>query len=129
MGAHEVIYSNKAPKPIGPYSQAVKVNNFLFVSGQLPVDPSTGEIIKDDFEKAVKTVFENIKFIVEEAGGSLNSIVKVTVYLKDIGRFKKFNEVYAQYFKDKYPARVVVEVSKIPKDADLEVEVIAYIGR
>ena len=81
MGAYEVIYSNKAPKPIGPYSQAVKVNNFLFVSGQLPVDPSTGEIIKDDFEKAVKTVFENIKFIVEEAGGSLSSIVKVTVYL------------------------------------------------
>ncbi len=129
MGPYEVVYSRRAPKPIGPYSQAVKVGDFLFISGQLPVDPSTGEIIKDNFEKAVKTVLENIKSIVEEAGGSLNNIVKVTVYLKDIGKFKKFNEVYTQYFKDRYPARVVVEVSKIPKDADLEVEAIAYIGR
>ena len=125
----EVVISEKAPKPVGPYSQAVKAGNFLFVSGQLPINPATGEIIRGNFEEAVKVVLENVKSIVEEAGGTMDDIVKVTVYMKDLSLFSKFNEIYSQYFKDKYPARVVVEVSRIPKDADLEVEAIAYIGR
>ncbi len=125
----EVIVSEKAPKPVGPYSQAVKAGNFLFISGQLPINPATGEIIRGNFEEAVKIVLENVKSIVEEAGGTMDDIVKVTVYMKDLSLFSKFNEIYSQYFKDKYPARVVVEVSRIPKDADLEVEAIAYISR
>ena len=125
----EVVISEKAPKPVGPYSQAVKAGNFLFVSGQLPINPATGEIIRGNFEEAVKVVLENVKSIVEEAGGTMDDIVKVTVYMKDLSLFSKFNEIYSQYFKNKYPARVVVEVSRIPKDADLEVEAIAYIGR
>ena len=125
----EVIVSKKAPKPVGPYSQAVKAGNFLFISGQLPINPATGEIIRGNFEEAVKIVLENVKSIVEEAGGTMDDIVKVTVYMKDLSLFSKFNEIYSQYFKDKYPARVVVEVSRIPKDADLEVEAIAYISR
>jgi len=125
----EVIVSEKAPKPVGPYSQAVKAGNFLFISGQLPINPATGEIVRGNFEEAVKVVLENVKSIVEEAGGTMDDIVKVTVYMKDLSLFSKFNEIYSQYFRDKYPARVVVEVSRIPKDADLEVEAIAYIGR
>ena len=125
----EVIVSEKAPKPVGPYSQAVKAGNFLFISGQLPINPAMGEIVRGNFEEAVKVVLENVKSIVEEAGGTMDDIVKVTVYMKDLSLFSKFNEIYSQYFKDKYPARVVVEVSRIPKDADLEVEAIAYIGR
>ena len=125
----EVIVSKKAPKPVGPYSQAVKAGNFLFISGQLPINPATGEIVRGNFEEAVKVVLENVKSIVEEAGGTMDDIVKVTVYMKDLSLFSKFNEIYSQYFRDKYPARVVVEVSRIPKDADLEVEAIAYIGR
>jgi len=125
----EVIVSEKAPKPVGPYSQAVKAGNFLFISGQLPINPATGEIVRGNFEEAVKVVLENVKSIVEEAGGTMDDIVKVTVYIKDLSLFSEFNEIYSQYFRDKYPARVVVEVSRIPKDADLEVEAIAYIGR
>ena len=125
----EVIVSEKAPKPVGPYSQAVKAGNFLFISGQLPINPATGGIVRGNFEEAVKVVLENVKSIVEEAGGTMDDIVKVTVYMKDLSLFSEFNEIYSQYFRDKYPARVVVEVSRIPKDADLEVEAIAYIGR
>ena len=125
----EVVISEKAPKPVGPYSQAVKAGNFLFISGQLPINPATGEIVRGNFEEAVKVVLENVKSIVEEAGGTMDDIVKVTVYIKDLSLFSEFNEIYSQYFRDKYPARVVVEVSRIPKDADLEVEAIAYIGR
>ena len=125
----EVIVSEKAPKPVGPYSQAVKAGNFLFISGQLPINPATGEIVRGNFEEAVKVVLENVKSIVEEAGGTMDDIVKVTVYMRDLNLFSKFNEIYSQYFKGKYPARVVIEVSKIPKDADLEVEAIAYVGR
>lgn len=123
----EVVYSEKAPKPIGPYSQAIKAGNFVFISGQIPLDPKTGEIIKDDFRKAVKTVLENIKNIVEASGGSLENIVKVTVYMKDLGKFTEFNTIYGEYFKEKPPARVVIEASHLPKNVDLEVEAIAYL--
>ncbi len=123
----EIIYTEKAPKPIGPYSQGIKVGNWLFISGQIPIDPITGQLVKGSFRDKVVRVLENIKAIVEATGGSLENVVKVTVYLRDISKFPEFNEIYAQYFREKPPARVVVEVSNLPKGVDLEVEAIAYI--
>ncbi len=122
-----VIYTDKAPKPVGPYSQAVLVNGWLFIAGQIPLDPSTGRIVEGSFEDKVRRVLENIKAIVEAAGGTLKDIVKVTVYLRDISLFDRFNKVYSEYFSEDPPARVVVEVSRLPKDSDVEVEAIAYI--
>ncbi len=123
----EVVYTCKAPKPIGPYSQAIKVDKFLFISGQIPIDPETGKLIEGDFKAKVRRVLENIKAIVEAAGGSLKNIVKVTVYLRDIGKFEEFNSVYSEYFREEPPARAVVEVSNLPKGVDIEIEAIAYI--
>jgi len=123
----KIVFTDKAPKPVGPYSQGVKAGNFLFVAGQIPIDPDTGEIVKGDFEEQVRRVMENIRAVVEAAGGSMESIVKVTVYLKNIKLFDRFNKVYAEYFPKEPPARVVVEVSNLPKDVELEVEAIAYI--
>jgi len=124
----KIVFTEKAPKPIGPYSQGVVVNGWLFISGQIPIDPSTGEIVRGSFKEQVVRVLENIKAIVEAAGGTLRNIVKVTVYLRDISRFSEFNEVYSKYFSEEPPARVVVEVSNLPKGVDLEVEAIAFIG-
>ncbi len=123
----EIIYTEKAPRPIGPYSQGVKVGSWLFISGQIPIDPVTGQLVEGSFRDKVVRVLENIKAIVEATGGSLENVVKVTVYLRDISKFPEFNEIYAQYFREKPPARVVVEVSNLPKGVDLEVEAIAYI--
>ena len=123
----EVIFTDKAPKPVGPYSQAIKAGNFLFIAGQIPLDPETGTLVEGSFQDKVRRVLENIKAIVEAGGGSLNDIVKVTVYLKDIDKYSEFNEVYSEYFKDSKPSRVVVGVSNLPKGVDLEVEAIAYI--
>jgi 2-iminobutanoate/2-iminopropanoate deaminase len=123
----KVIRTDKAPAPVGPYSQAIRVNGWLFVSGQIPIDPETGNLIEGDFKAKVRRVLENIKAIIEKAGGSLNDVVKVTVYLSDITKYSEFNEVYSEYFNEWKPARVVVE-AKLPKNADLEVEAIAYIG-
>ncbi len=123
----EVVYTDKAPKPVGPYSQGIKVGNFLFISGQIPIDPITGKLVDGSFEDKVRRVLENIKAIVEAAGGTLDNVVKVTVYLKDISKFQEFNKVYSQYFKEKPPARVVIEVPNLPLNADIEVEAIAYI--
>lgn len=122
------ILTEKAPKPVGPYSQAVCINGWLFLSGQLPLDPLTGSLLEGDFRAKVRRVLENIKVIVETAGGSLRDVVKVTVFLKDISRFQEFNEIYAEYFSEEPPARSVVEVSNLPKGSDLEVDVVAYIG-
>ena len=124
----KIVFTEKAPKPIGPYSQGVVVNGWLFISGQIPIDPSTGEIVHGSFKEQVVRVLENIKAIVEAAGGTLRNIVKVTVYLRDISKFSEFNEVYSKYFSEEPPARVVVEVSNLPKGVDLEVEAIAFIG-
>ncbi|MCD6085090.1 MAG: RidA family protein [Desulfurococcales archaeon] len=127
MASIKVIQTNKAPKPVGPYSQAISVDGWLFVSGQLPIDPETGKLVEGDFKEKVRRVMENIKAIVEAAGGTLRNVVKVTVYLGDISKFDEFNEVYSEYFKDHKPARSVVEAG-IPKDAGLEVDVVAYIS-
>ena len=123
----EVIFTDEAPKPVGPYSQAIKAGDFLFIAGQIPLDPETGTLVEGSFQDKVRRVLENIKAIVEAGGGSLDDIVKVTVYLKDIDKYSEFNEVYSEYFKDSKPSRVVVGVSNLPKGVDLEVEAMAYI--
>lgn len=125
--AKQVVFTEKAPKPVGPYSQGVKAGGFLFVAGQIPIDPSTGRIVEGSFEDKVRRVLENVKAVVKAAGGSLDNVVKVTVYLKDISLFDRFNKVYAEYFPRNPPARVVVEVTNLPKGVELEVEAIAYI--
>lgn len=123
----EVINSKKAPAAIGPYSQAVKVNGFLFISGQLPMDPETMEIVDGDIQQQTKQSIENIKAILEEAGLNLNNVIKTTVFIKDMEDFSKINEVYGSYFNENKPARACIEVAKIPKDAGVEIEAIAIV--
>lgn len=122
----EIIVSEKAPGAIGPYSQAVKFENLIFVSGQIPVNPESGEISKDIKEQAAQSM-ANIKNILEEAGASLDDIVKTTIFVKDLSNFETVNEVYKSFFSNTYPARSCVEVSKLPKDAGIEIEAIAAI--
>ncbi len=122
----EVVFSGDAPRPIGPYSQAVKVGNFLFISGQIPADKD-GNLVKGDIKAQTRQVLENIKAILEAAGAGLENVVKVTVYLKDMNDFGAMNEVYSEYFGESKPARAAVEVSRLPKDVKIEIEAIAYI--
>lgn len=129
MTSHrKVIRTGDAPAPVGPYSQAILAGGWLYVAGQIPLNPKTGSMVEGSFEDKVRRVLDNLKAIVEAAGGSLDNVVKVTVYLRDINLFSRFNQVYAEYFKENPPARVVVEVSNLPKNADLEVEAVAYLG-
>jgi 2-iminobutanoate/2-iminopropanoate deaminase len=120
------INTNQAPEAIGPYSQATLYGNMLFTSGQIPVDPKTGEIVGDDIETQAKQVMENLAAVLKEAGSSFEKVVKATCFLKDMNDFAKFNEVYAKYFTSK-PARSCVAVKSLPKDVLCEVEVIAVI--
>lgn len=121
----KVIAAAGAPKAIGPYSQAVKAGRFLFLSGQLPLDPETGNISGDGIETQTKQAIENIKSILASAGASLSDVVKTTVFLTDIGHFPEMNQVYQQYFATDAPARSCVEVSRLPKDVLIEIESIA----
>ena len=123
-----VIYTEKAPKPIGPYSQAVCVDGWLYISGQIPIDPTTGRLIEGSFRDQVRRALENAKAILEAAGGGIESVVKVTVYLKDMSKFQEFNEVYSEHFKQTPPARSVVGVSSLPRDAELMIDLVAYLG-
>lgn len=119
------INTNNAPAALGPYSQGVKVGNFIYTSGQLAINVSTGEFINDDIKKATAQSLENIKAILQEAGTTIDKVVKTTVFLKDMNDFAPMNEVYAQYFNVNPPARSCVQVAKLPKDAIVEIEVIA----
>jgi 2-iminobutanoate/2-iminopropanoate deaminase len=121
----EYVKTNKAPEAIGPYSQAVKVGEFIFVSGQIPIDPETNKLVTGDIKEKTKRVIENIKAILEAAGSSLEKVVKVTIFSRDINMFGKINEVYSEYFSSHKPARSFVEVSNLPKMVDIEIEVIA----
>ena len=123
----EIIFTEKAPKPIGPYSQAIKIGNSLFISGQIPVDPKSGELVEGDIRAQTHQVLKNIKAIVEAAGGTLNNVIKVTVYLDDMDDFAEMNEVYSQYFSESKLARTTIEVSRLPKNVKIEIEAIAYI--
>ncbi len=122
-----MINTEKAPAAIGPYSQGIKIGNFVFSSGQLPVNPTNGELVTGDIQKETKQCLENLKAVLEEAGSSLDDAIKITVFIKDMNQFGKINEVYAQFFPNDKPARSCVEVARLPKDANIEIEGIACI--
>lgn len=121
----QVIATDRGPKAIGPYSQAIKANGFVFVSGQIPLDPQTQQLVTGDIARQTERVMENLKGIVEAAGSSLERVVKTTVYLKDLGDFAAMNEVYGRYFTSNPPARATVEAARLPKGARVEIELIA----
>ena len=121
------IHTEKAPAAIGPYSQAVKAGNTIYVSGQLPVDPSAGEFAGEDIKTQTKQSLTNIKNILEEAGAGLDNVVKTTVLLADIADFAAMNEVYATFFKEPFPARAAFQVAAIPKGAKVEIEAVAVL--
>ena len=121
----KVISTAEAPKAIGPYSQALEAGGFIFVSGQIPLIPATGEIVEGSVEVQTARVLENLKAILEAAGASLEDVVKTTVYITNMDDFAKVNGIYGQYFQENPPARVCVEVSKLPKGALVEIDVIA----
>lgn len=126
MTSKKIILTDKAPAPVGPYSQAVQAGQFLYVAGQVPVNPETKEIIKGDVQRATKQVMENIKAILEEAGYSMNDVVRCRVYLKDLEDFGKMNEIYGSYFTEKPPARIAFEASRLPLDVDIEISATAW---
>ncbi len=120
-----VVYSDKAPEPIGPYSQAIRTGNMLFVSGQIAIQKSTGQIVSSDIESETVQVMANLAEILKSAGMGFEFVVKTTIFLKDMNDFPKVNEVYGKYFKDAPPARETVEVSRLPKDVNVEISCIA----
>lgn len=127
----DTLYTNKAPEPIGPYSQGIYVRwdtqQMLFTSGQVAIDPKTSTFINGGIKEQTKQVLENIKALLEEAKSDLSKVIKTTVFIKNMDDFAAMNEVYAEYFGDSKPARSTVEVARLPKDALVEIEVIAYI--
>jgi reactive intermediate/imine deaminase len=124
----QIIRTHHAPKAIGTYSQAVKAGNTVYISGQIPLDPETMEIVSPDIEPQIKQVFKNLSEITQAAGGNLKDIVKLTVYLTDLDHFAKTNEIMATFFEEPYPARVTVGVSALPKQSLVEVDAIMVIS-
>ena len=124
---HQVIHTENAPKAIGPYSQAVKAGNMLFVSGQVPFDPQTMEVIEGGAKEQAARSLESLKEILAEAGATFADVVKTTVFIKDMNDFADINEVYASYFGENKPARACVEVARLPRDVKVEIEVIAVL--
>ena len=123
----KVIHTEKAPAAIGPYSQAIQANGFLFISGQLPVDPATGAFAGDTIEEQTHQSLTNIRNILIEAGADMSNVVKTTVLLKNIGDFAKMNEIYAEFFTGDCPARAAFEVAALPKNALVEIEAVAVL--
>jgi 2-iminobutanoate/2-iminopropanoate deaminase len=121
----DIVQTDRGPKPIGPYSQAVRANGFLYVSGQVALDPKTGELTGTDIQQQTQRTLENLKGILEAAGSNLHHVVKTTVFLKDMNDFAAMNEVYGKFFTLAPPARSTVQVARLPKDALVEIEVIA----
>lgn len=131
VGSKERIQTGKAPAAIGPYSQAVKVVGWIFTSGQIPLDPFTGEIISGSIEEQTERVVQNLKAVLEAAGSTLAQVIKTTVYLKDMNDFTAMNGVYGKYFAGEgvvAPARSTVEVARLPKDVKVEIDVVALAG-
>ena len=125
--AYEVIHTDNAPAAIGPYSQAIKAGNLLFVSGQVPFVPATGEIVEGDVKAQTAQSLKNLQAILKEAGADFSNVVKTTVFIKDMNEFAQVNEVYAEYFVDNKPARACVEVARLPRDVKVEIELIAVL--
>jgi len=121
----ESIQTDRAPEAIGPYSQAIKANGFIFASGQIPLDPSTMQIVEGGIREQTGRVLDNLKAVLEAAGSSLDRVVKTTVYLADMGEFAAMNEIYAKYFGATKPARATVQVARLPRDVRIEIDVVA----
>ena len=124
----EIISTSNAPAAIGPYSQAVKAGNLLFISGQVPLDPATGAVVEGDITVQTRRVLDNVKAILTEAGADFSNVVKTTVFLRDMNDFVPMNRVYAEYYPENCPARSAVQVARLPKDVAVEIETIAYLG-
>jgi len=125
--AKKQIQTPNAPSAIGPYSQGIQAGNLIFVSGQIPLDPKSGELITGSIEDQTKRVLDNLKGILEAAGASMDGVVRTTIFLKDMGNFARVNEVYGTYFKAPFPARATVEVARLPKDVAVEIDCIAQV--
>ena len=123
----QFLATDKAPRAIGPYSQAVRSGNVIYTSGQIPLDPETNELVEGDFETLTRRVFENLKAVLESAGASFSHVVKATVFLKSMSDFQIMNGVYAEYFGDHKPARSTVAVADLPKGVPVEIDLIAVI--
>lgn len=128
MSKLNFVKTDKAPGAIGPYSQAVEVDGWVFCSGQIPLDPATGELVSGDISIQTDMVMKNVAAVLEAAGASLNRVVKTTVFLADMGDFAGMNEVYARHFGDHRPARAAVAVRTLPKNVDVEIEAVAKIS-
>jgi 2-iminobutanoate/2-iminopropanoate deaminase len=123
----KVVFTEKAPKPIGPYSQAIIAGNLIFTAGQIPIDPATNQVVQGDIKEQTRRVLENLRAILESVGATFDDVVKVTIYMKDLNEFSAMNEVYSEYFKNSPPARTTVEVSRLPRDVRIEIDLIAIV--
>ena len=123
----QVIHTDSAPAAIGPYSRAIQIGDLLFVSGQVPIDPSTGAIVEGDVKAQAQQSLNNLKAILNAAGTNMGAVVKTTVFLADMNDFAAMNEVYAQFFQEPFPARSAVQAARLPKDAKVEIEAIAQL--
>ncbi len=128
MTIRQAIHTDQAPKAIGPYSQAVRVGDTVYLAGQIPLDPATMQRVEGDFEKEAARVFENIQAVIAAAGGRFDQVVKVTIFLTDFANFAKVNELMAKYFKEPYPARSTVAVAALPRNARVEIECTLPLG-
>ena len=126
--SRQTIHTSHAPQAIGPYSQAVRAGDTVYLSGQIPLDPATMQLVSGDIEAEIRQVFENLKAVAEAAGGSLANAVKVNVFLTDLGHFAKVNEIMATYCAQPYPARAAVGVAQLPRGARVEIECVLYLG-
>lgn len=121
----EIINTSQAPAPIGPYNQATKANNMLFISGQIPADPETGELVMHSIEEETHRVMKNLKAVLEAAGLGFENVLKTSIFISDMDNFSRINEVYGSYFSGEYPARETVQVARLPKDVNVEISAIA----
>jgi 2-iminobutanoate/2-iminopropanoate deaminase len=122
----QIISTSKAPAAIGPYSQAIEINGFVFTSGVIPIIPATGELVTGTVEEQTEQVLTNLAALLGESGTSLDNVIKTTVFIKDMNDFSKINEIYAKYFTKDFPARSCVEVARLPKDVKIEIDAIAF---
>jgi reactive intermediate/imine deaminase len=124
----QIIQTDQAPQAIGTYSQAVKVGGAVYLSGQIPLDPATMNLVQGEMEAQIRRVFDNLSAVAQAAGGSLNDVVKLNIFLTDLGHFALVNEIMAQYFQQPYPARAAIGVASLPKGAAVEMDAVMHIG-